>query len=1016
MNRSGATTTQEPTPHPDRPTARPRRRWRTCLVLLLVPVALGLVLVYSGAASRVVARLVADYVQQISYQVEPGPSPALAKATRGPFDIRLGYHALPTSLERLEARGFTIQAQARVSKRFNRVADLGLFPPYPQKTQAGLELLGHRGELISRSRFPLHIYDSFPAIPDPARETLLFLENRELLDDSDPYRNPAIEWDRFVAAVFNFAGGKLLGAGGRFGASTLATQLEKLRHSPDGITRTPGDKARQMASATLRSYAGGPLTAEVRRTILTDYLNALPVGAMPGYGEVIGLRDGLRVWFGLDPDSADAAMSAAHTGPASTQAAQAYRATVMLLIAQRRPSYYLQTPAGREALAELTDSHLRLLGAGSSVAPGLAEAALAAEAPVRTSPPLPPPQSFVERKAINATRSHLMGLLGVASLYELDRRDLSARITIDADAQAGVTALIQQMNDPALVREAGLDTQRQLGGADLDQVAYSFVLYEQTPGGNALRVQVDNLQRPFDLNSGARLELGSTAKLRTLMTYLELVDALHAELTEPAHPDSMSRAHTAQDPITRWARAFLADNPGADGRTMLEAAMQRRYSASPAETFFTGGGAHVFSNFDNTHDRDSPTVLEGFRHSVNLVYIRLMRDIVRYHEHRLPSYGTGLLEDPNHPARRVFLEQFADAEGREFITRHFRRHRTLTRDSSVALLAGPRVTPQRWARLELAVAPTLPMDSLAELVAARFGEGTLPPTELARIRRGFPETLNLADRAFLTGVHPLELWVAAHLQAHPGADLAAVQEAGAGARLEAYAWLFRNTPAVRRAQDRSLRIILEREAFRPIRAAWQRLGYPYGDMVASLGTSIGSSGDRPGALAELVGILMADGVRLPVVRVEELRFGADTPYETVLRHTPAPGQRVISPEVTAAARMALADVVQSGTALLLRGAVQAPDGSPVIIGGKTGTGQNEVKTFGPGGRLLSTRATSRTATFVFFIGDRFFGVVTAYVEGPAAEQFRFTSGLPVRVVRLLLPHLEELLHSPVGSY
>jgi hypothetical protein len=305
-----------------------------------------------------------------------------------------------------------------------------------------------------------------------------------------------------------------------------------------------------------------------------------------------------------------------------------------------------------------------------------------------------------------------------------------------------------------------------------------------------------------------------------------------------------------------------------------------------------------------------------------------------------------------------------------------------------------------------------PLAELAERVGTRFGEGALPTTDLARIRRGFPETLNLADRAFLTGVHPLELWVAAHLQARPGADLAAVQAAGAGARLEAYAWLFRNTPAVRRAQDRALRIILEQEAFRPIRAAWQRLGYPYADMVASLGTAIGSSGDRPGALAELVGILLAGGVRHPVVRVEELRFGSNTPYETVMRRTPAAGQRVLSPDVAAVARMALTDVVQAGTASLLRGAVQAPDGSPVVMGGKTGTGQNEVKTFGPGGRLLATRATSRTATFVFFIGDRFFGVATAYVEGPAAEQFRFTSGLPVRVVRLLLPRLEGLLHAP----
>ncbi len=42
------------------------------------------------------------------------------------------------------------------------------------------------------------------------------------------------------------------------GGSTLATQLEKLRHSPEGRTHSPAEKLRQIASATLRSYQDGP--------------------------------------------------------------------------------------------------------------------------------------------------------------------------------------------------------------------------------------------------------------------------------------------------------------------------------------------------------------------------------------------------------------------------------------------------------------------------------------------------------------------------------------------------------------------------------------------------------------------------------------------------------------------------------------------------------------------------------------------------------------------------------------
>ncbi len=956
-----------------------------------------LVVVYSEAAAWACARLLARFVQGISYSPEPGPSPNPARATNGPFDIRLGYRAIPTLVDRLESRGFAVVAQARISERFNRIAGWGLYPPYHEKTQTGLRLIGRDGTPISVSNFPERIYPSFGEVPAPVRETLLFLENRELFDDRSPFRNPAVDWDRFVAAVASFAGGKLLGSGGRFGASTLATQLEKLRHAPGGITRSPGDKARQMASATLRSYLEGTRTTEVRRGILTDYLNALPVGASPGYGEVIGLRDGLRVWFGLDADSADARLRAAMTGAVSGEAARAYRAVVMLLIAQRRPTYYLRTEPGHRALAAITDSHLRLLRAGGTVPELLTRSALAATVEIRATAPPSPTPSFVERKAINATRSRLRGLLGTSSLYELDRFDLTARITIDGPAQRAATNLIRQMGDPTFVRTSGLDTERQLGGSDLGRVAYSFVLYERTPRGNAIRVQVDNLDRPFDLNTGARLELGSTAKLRTLVTYLEIVAELHAELSDTTGRDSTSRARTAQDPISRWAREFRDAHPEADLRVTLEAAMQRRYSANPSERFFTGGGVHVFSNFDRVFDRQSPTVLEGLRHSVNLVYIRLMRDVVSYHEHRLPQYGTGLLEDPGHPARRAFLEQYAEAEGRALVAQYHRKHRALGADSSLALLVGGRVTPARWARLLLAVAPATSAEALAAQVVGRFGRDSLPTSQVRRIRRALPEGLGLADRAFVTGVNPLELWVVSQLRETPEATLDQLQESGAQARREAYAWLLRNTPAVRRAQDRALRIILERAAFAPIRAAWQRLGYPYPDMVPSLGSAIGSSGDRPGALAELGGILVADGIRNPAVRVQELHFAKGTPYEVVLRSTALPGTRVLSPEVAVVARMAMAAVVESGTASLLRGAVRAADSSVVVIGGKTGTGQNE---------------GNRTATFVFYIGDRFYGVATAYVEGAVAERFRFTSGLPVRMVKLLLPRISGLLLTP----
>ena len=76
--------------------------------------------------------------------------------------------------------------------------------------------------------------------------------------------------------------------------------------------------------------------------------------------------------------------------------------------------------------------------------------------------------------------------------------------------------------------------------------------------------------------------------------------------------------------------------------------------------------------------------------------------------------------------------------------------------------------------------------------------------------------------------------------------------------------------------------------------------------------------------------------------------------------------------------------------------------------------------FGPGGRLISSKAVNRTATFVFYVGDRYYGVLTAVVDGPESGGYSFTSMLPVHIVRLLAPDLEQrvapgIVTAPVAS-
>ena len=166
-------------------------------------------------------------------------------------------------------------------------------------------------------------------------------------------------------------------------------------------------------------------------------------------------------------------------------------------------------------------------------------------------------------------------------------------------------------------------------------------------------------------------------------------------------------------------------------------------------------------------------------------------------------------------------------------------------------------------------------------------------------------------------------------------------------------------------------------------------------------TSIGASGDRPAALAELTGILLNDGIKLPIVRFESLHYAQGTPYETIMNKTQDQGKRIFAPEIAKVARGAMIGVVDGGTAGRLNGIYTDAEGKPLVVGGKTGTGDHRIE----------SKFISRAAVFTFFLGDRFFGVITAYVQGDNAGNYHFTSSLPVQIVKFLKPTLSPLINN-----
>ena len=842
-------------------------------------------------------------------------------------------------------------------------------------------------------------------MPPSVVKTLLFIENRELLDATYPTRNPAVEWSRLglaISAQFMKIVDRDYDAPG---GSTLATQIEKYRHSPLGVTGSVFDKLRQMYSATLRVYADGPETAGARRRIVLEYINTVPLAAAAEYGEVSGLGDGLWAWFGEDFKSVNDALQKMAAGERDNIAAQAraYRQILSLLIAQRRPTYFLGP--GREALAGLTDSYLRLAASAEIITPELRDAALAIKLPFRDQGGFTPRAYVRSWKGANAIRNRLASTLETRRLYDIDRLDVKVSSTLDAEMQDAVTGMLKRLQDPAYVKSVNLAENRLLGAADPSAVIYTFTLFERGKDANYVRVQTDNSSQPFDTNEGAKLELGSTAKLRTLATYLEIVSSLHEQYSGMSPKELRATEIDQRDHLSRWAIDYLANTRDHSLALMLGAAMERRYSANPGETFFTGAGAHTFSNFKREDDGKTPTIREALRESINLSFIRIMRDVVYHYIYRPPENPGRVLQDARHPERGAYLSRFADHEGRVFIRHFYRKYQGLSRDELLPeLLDNLRASPHRYAVIFRSVAPEAPLAEFSSFMHAQFPQSSFSNADLAALYERYGiDRFSLQDRGYLARIHPLELWLVGFLRQQPKATLTQVVDASRAERQSVYEWLFKSK--AKAAQDSRIRTLLEMEAFTEIHKHWKRLGYPFGTLVPSYATAIGVSGDRPSALAELMGIIVSGGVRLPTARIEELHFAANTPYETVVRRAGQEPERVMKPEVAAELKKAVTAVVEAGTARRLKGAFKLADNTELTVGGKTGTGDNRVEVFGQGGHLVRSKAVSRTATFVFFIGDRWFGVITAYVPGATAQNYNFTSALPVQILKNLAPEL-----------
>ncbi|MCP4113635.1 MAG: glycosyl transferase family 51 [Desulfobacteraceae bacterium] len=964
---------------------------------------------YEFRTSFLQASFLPNYAKKLTYSVAPGSSPNIVFPKQGPFNKRRGYTRIPEFQRMLESENYTVTEQASFSPELVKMAKQGMMPPYREAPVTGLIIRDAGGAPIYEAKVRrTRVFDTYEDIPPLIVKSLLFIEDRELNNPIVPSRNPVINWNRFIVAGLLYGASKV-GLPVRIeGGSTLATQLEKYRYSPKGRTYSGVDKLKQMAAATLKVYKHGSDTRTARHEIILDYINTMPLAAVPGHGEIYGMGHGLYSWFGLNLWELSQSLASDGADPLKSLR---FKQALTLLCAVRGPTYYIMV--NRAALEKRVSNYITLLEKEGIVSTEFASV-LQKTKVVFSSPEYPSePVSFSIRKAVNAVRKDMAYTLDVPNYYNLDHLDLEVDTTINTALQKEVAEMFNKLKKPEFLKESGLKVNKLLAKGDPEKVIYSFLLYEKTPHGNVLRVHADNYKEAFDINDGMKLILGSTAKLRTLVHYLEIVERLHRECSvlDAKALKKLSRRH--HDPISRWAARIIRKQKDTSVESLLEKAMKRSYSGDPEEKFFTGGGIHKFKNYRSSDDNRVITVEEATIRSVNLIYIRLMRDIVRFHKARLPYEINKVLADQKNPQRRQLLEEIADDEAKLHLRRYYNLYRKLSSDAILSRILRKRIrSARRLAIVFFAWNSGAGEEELAEWFKKRKIKVSSKRIKRLFLAYGSPR-VNLSDYGFLLKKHPLDVWCAGELIRNPGTSWGKVLGKSPQARRTSSAWLLRSS--MRKQQNIRLRIRAEKDAFVKITAYWRTVGFPFKRLVPSFSTSIGSSADQPAALAKLIGIILNDGVLQPDISVQKLRFANSTPYHTFFELSPKPGQRVMAAPVAMSLRGMLKKVVDMGTGRRAKGVFTMPDGTVMATGGKTGTGDNQHKKTDREGNIISSKALNRTATFAFYIGDRYFGVITAFVSGSETKDYNFTSALPVSILKLLAPAINSHLASKMES-
>ena len=141
--------------------------------------------------------------QKLSYRIENGASAQISFPNAGPFDKRYGYHQLPLWQTHLIQNGFNLSAQSRFSAGLQRYSNWGFNPPFIQQHYPALSLQGCKQDLLYQFNAPALRFNDLAEVAPVIVQSLLFIEDRDLLSPKHPRANPVVNLPRLGAATWS---------------------------------------------------------------------------------------------------------------------------------------------------------------------------------------------------------------------------------------------------------------------------------------------------------------------------------------------------------------------------------------------------------------------------------------------------------------------------------------------------------------------------------------------------------------------------------------------------------------------------------------------------------------------------------------------------------------------------------------------------------------------------------------------------------------------------------------------